>query len=73
MIQYFTATTMNCGCQKIRSKFRELGMYIFAFAGAVNAFLCFNLASLARRKGINVQPFQLEKVGYYKVIMIIEI
>ena len=44
-----------------------------SFAGAVNAFLCCNLASLARRKGINGQPFQLEKVGYYKVIMIVEI
>ena len=57
----------------ITSMFRAIGMYIFAFAGAVNAFLCCNLASLARRKGINGQPFQLEKVGYYKVIMIVEI
>ena len=50
-----------------------LGCISLPFAGAVNAFLCCNLASLARRKGINGQPFQLEKVGYYKVIMIVEI
>ena len=50
-----------------------LGCISVPFAGAVNAFLCCNLASLARRKGINGQPFQLEKVGYYKVIMIVEI
>ena len=50
-----------------------MGCISLSFAGAVNAFLCCNLASLARRKGINGQPFQLEKVGYYKVIMIVEI
>ena len=56
---------------------QQLGLALFPllypFAGAVNAFLCCNLASLARRKGINGQPFQLEKVEYYKVIMIVEI
>ena len=73
MIQYFTATTINCECQKIRSMLEYLKCISLPFAGAVNAFLCCNLASLARRKGINGQPFQLEKVGYYKVIMIVEI
>ena len=29
MIQYFTATTIHCRCQKKRSVFRELGMYNF--------------------------------------------
>ena len=32
MIYYFTAATTHCGCQKIRSSFRVLGIYKFGFS-----------------------------------------
>ena len=32
MIEYFTPATAHCGCQKIRSVFRVLGMYDFGYS-----------------------------------------
>ena len=42
MIQYFTSPKIHCGCQKIRSVFRVLGMYNFDQRDEAAIFLsCF--------------------------------
>ena len=54
MIYYVTATTMSCGCQKIRSSFRVFGMYNFGFSSDLQLS-----AAAASALGVTPKPKKL--------------